>query len=114
MIRALCVDKALRSAADVGVSNVLRNTLTSASSSSSSTPGIGATGRWVAGVHHVWGRVDGFRDKRAAVEGVSGVSCWTGTDGIVVYSRTSKIMNILLKSENEIIACATTPFSHTY
>jgi len=91
MVGALSVDETLRSAAHIGVTNVLRD----ASAGSSLSPGsalcIGSTGGRIARVNRVRSD-DCFRDERTSRERITSVASWTVTDCIVVDCLTSGIV----------------------
>ena len=91
MVGTLRVDETLRSAAHIGVSNVVLDTPTGPGSVPGAALRVGPAGRGVAGVDDLRPG-DDLRQERTAGERISAVARGTGTDGVVIDSRTASIV----------------------
>ena len=91
MVGTLRVDETLRSAAHIGVSNVVLDTPAGPGSVPGAALRIGPAGRGVAGVDDLRPG-DDLRQERAAGERVSGVAGGTGADSVVIDGRTAGVV----------------------
>ena len=91
MVGALRVDETLRSAAHIGVSNVVLDTPAGPGSIPGAALSIGSTRRGVAGVDDL-GPGDDLGQERTARERVSAVSTGAGADSVVIDCRTASVV----------------------
>ena len=91
MVGALRVDETLRSAAHIGVSNVVLDTPAGPGSVPGAALSIGSTRRGVAGVDDL-GPGDDLGQERTARERVSAVSTGAGADSVVIDCRTASVV----------------------
>ena len=91
MVGTLRVDQTLRSAAHIGVSNVVLDTPTGPGSVPGAALRVGPAGRGIAGVDDLRPG-DDLRQERTAGERISAVARGAGTDGVVIDSRTASIV----------------------